>query len=64
VRSSAPDETVALYLELLAEAGPVMAEVASADAMVVEQDGEPVDRAETAAWVASFRAEQRGDRVG
>ena len=57
VRSTAPDETVALYLELLAQAGPVMAQVASTDAMVVEQDDEPVDRTETTAWVASFRAE-------
>jgi hypothetical protein len=58
VRSGAPDATVALYLELLAQAGPVMAQVAATDAMVVEQDDEPVDRVETTAWVASFRREQ------
>ena len=57
VRSSAPDATVALYLELLAASGPVMAEVARTDAMVVEQDDEPVDRAETTEWVARFRRE-------
>jgi hypothetical protein len=57
VRSSAPDETVALYLELLAAAGPVMTEVAATDAMVIEQDGEPADRAETTEWVRSFREE-------
>jgi hypothetical protein len=60
VRSTAPDETVALYLELLAACGPVMAQVAATDAMVVEQDSdEPIDRAETTAWVAQFRAELR-----
>jgi hypothetical protein len=56
VRSGAPDETVALYLELLAAAGPVMEQVAAGDEMVVEQDGEPDDRATTTAWVAEFRA--------
>lgn len=56
VRSGAPDETVALYLELLAQSGPVMAEVAAGDAMVVEQDDEPIDRGETIEWVAQFRA--------
>lgn len=58
VRSSVPDESVALYLELLAAAGPVMAAVAAGDEMVVEQDGSPVDRAETTEWVARFRREQ------
>lgn len=57
VRSPAPDATVALYLELLAASGPVMAEVARTDPMVVEQDDEPVDRAETTEWVAQFRRE-------
>jgi hypothetical protein len=55
VRSSAPDETVALYLELLAASGPVMEQVAALDEMVVEQDDEPDDRATTTAWVAQFR---------
>lgn len=58
VRSAAPDATVALYLELLAACGPVMAQVAATDPMVVEQDGDPVDRAETIAWVAEFRRSQ------
>jgi hypothetical protein len=57
VRSSAPDETVALYLELLAGCGPVMAQVAATDAMTLEQDDEPVDRAQTTASVAEFRRE-------
>lgn len=58
VRSTAPHETVALYLELLAAAGPVMAEVAAGDPMVVEQEGERIDRDETAEWIAEFRREQ------
>lgn len=58
VRSSAPDVVVAIYLEALAASGPVMAEVAAGDAMVVEQDEGAVNRAETTAWVAEFRREQ------
>jgi hypothetical protein len=59
VRSSASDEVVALYMEALAAAGPVMARVAARDELSVEDDGEPFDRAETVAWVREFRAELR-----
>lgn len=47
-----------LYLELLASSGPVMAEVARTDPMVVEQDDDPANRAQTTAWVGEFRREQ------
>lgn len=58
VRSAASDEVVALYMEALAEAGPVMARVAMRDELGVESDGEPFDRAETIAWVREFRSGQ------
>jgi hypothetical protein len=56
VRSSAPAEVVALYLEALVAAGPVMARVGARDELGVQDDGEPLDRDETIAWVREFRA--------
>lgn len=59
VDSVASDEIVALYLEALALAGPIMTRVASRDSLVLENDGEPFNRAETTAWVAEYRKERR-----
>jgi hypothetical protein len=56
VRSSAPAEVIALYLEALVAAGPVMARVGARDELGVQDDGEPLDRGETIAWVREFRA--------
>lgn len=56
VRSTAPDATVALYLELLAASGETMAQVARADELVLEVDDDGFDRAEAVAWVADYRA--------
>jgi hypothetical protein len=58
VRSTAPDEVVALYLEALVQCGPVMGAVAARDELGVVDDGEPFDRDETLAWVREFRTAQ------
>lgn len=60
VESAAPAAAVATYLELLAEAGPTMTQVAAGDALSLEVDDEGFDRAEAQVWVERFRSGARG----